>query len=584
MKKYNLNNWDHSLTNKGLLFFAEIIEEMLFHHSHDSFKVPTLNFKYLCYDILDTIKNIENYALDPGNLSPLIEELIVTYREDPIIQEIYGSELKELFKQKDESGKYKNTFNDICRERTSENTRNKLKKVLIYLIEDLDNCDKYYSTLINKLRFLVKKELTDRLENQIHRLSQIFLSELVNRDYSIENMYNIVLESFFSNTFIDDIDATFIGFINKFDFNEKNYAVYFPVSTNAKEELTECFNITFADNVFEMFNNEFPYVGKFKVKAMDPEQARMQAVEIIDLFFSLIQFDKHNSKKFKIRSADIVDVETNRCFFLSEPISAIIRGKRDEEILISKNFRPCMIKNLLSAISLHSTAINSTDISNQFLNLWTAVEVLIPIERKGSFSRINQIANALTTTLAITYFRSLLSHLKRTLSIIRYDYDACVKDIPGNDICQLACLLTKDEYSQQRTLLLNKLSSYPVIKYRINKYGQLLNNPKQMEKLYNHHSERIHQQIMRIYRTRNMIVHDGTKSLYIELILQNLHFYFDTLVDTIFTLQNLGYENISSVFKVMTETENQIIKIFEKDTFSTEDIKFICNVGALYEE
>ena len=53
MKQYTLTNWDNSITKKGLLLFAETAEEMLFHHSHDSFKVPTLNFKYLCYDIID---------------------------------------------------------------------------------------------------------------------------------------------------------------------------------------------------------------------------------------------------------------------------------------------------------------------------------------------------------------------------------------------------------------------------------------------------------------------------------------------------------------------------------------------------
>ena len=81
MKNYTLSNWDANITEKGLLFFAETAEEMLFHHSHDSFKVPTLNFKFLCYDIVTTIQGIEEEKLDAGNLYPLIDELMISYQK-----------------------------------------------------------------------------------------------------------------------------------------------------------------------------------------------------------------------------------------------------------------------------------------------------------------------------------------------------------------------------------------------------------------------------------------------------------------------------------------------------------------------
>lgn len=82
MKKFVLTNWNDDCKKNGLLFFAESMEEMLFHHSHDSFKVPTLNFKFLCYDILSAIKNINSDILDAGNLVPLIDELMSFYEKD----------------------------------------------------------------------------------------------------------------------------------------------------------------------------------------------------------------------------------------------------------------------------------------------------------------------------------------------------------------------------------------------------------------------------------------------------------------------------------------------------------------------
>lgn len=126
MKIYTLSSWNCNVIETGLLFFAETAEEMLFNHSHDSFKVPTLNFKYLCYDILITLQGIENEQLDAGNLHPLIDELMIAYQRDPVIKKLYGEKIENIFEQKNELGIYINTFTDICKEKTSEASRSKL--------------------------------------------------------------------------------------------------------------------------------------------------------------------------------------------------------------------------------------------------------------------------------------------------------------------------------------------------------------------------------------------------------------------------------------------------------------------------
>lgn len=96
----------------------------------------------------------------------------------------------------------------------------------------------------------------------------------------------------------------------------------------AKDDLSQCFNLEIESNVFEMFDNNYEYIGKLKVDACDPEQARILASEIVDVFLSIIQFDKHNNRPFKLRNADVVDLETGECYFLQEPILPIFRGNK----------------------------------------------------------------------------------------------------------------------------------------------------------------------------------------------------------------------------------------------------------------
>lgn len=271
MKEYLLRNWNDSCKKKGLLFFAEAMEEMLFHHSYDSFKVPTLNFKYLCFDILSTIESINDDVLDAGNLVPLIDELMSFYEKDLIVKDIYGPKLKDIFTQKNEHGVYVNFFEDICKNRTSENTRSKLKNVLIFVIEDLDRNDKYYNLLIEKIDLLIDKEITLEEEKELYILTQTLLSELVNRDYSLENLYNSVIKTFFSDVEVSDCKKSFSDFISLFTFKDKNYAVYFPVAKTVKDDLSQCFNLEIESNVFEMFDNNYEYIGKLKVDAIQVE-------------------------------------------------------------------------------------------------------------------------------------------------------------------------------------------------------------------------------------------------------------------------------------------------------------------------
>ena len=582
MKNYTLSNWDININNKGLLFFAETAEEMLFHHSHDSFKVPTLNFKFLCYDIVTTIQGIEEEKLDAGNLHPLIDELIIAYQRDPVIKQLYGEKVDGLFEQKNEHGIYSNTFQDICKERTSDATRTKLRKTLYFLIEDMNNEDKYYKAILKNLSTLVNEEYDISRSKEIYSLTQTLLSELINRGYSIEFLYNTVTECFFSEKRISDVSTAFDSFLQTFTFEEKEYAVYFPIPGSIKDDLIDCFNLEIADNVFEMFNNQYPYVGKQVISGMDPELARSYVTKLVEVFLSIVQYDKHNAKSFKIHHSHVVDIETKKCYYLKEPVPAILRGKRERERTISKDFCPHNINNLLNAISLHSSAMKSKDINNQFLSLWTAIEVLVPVERKGSFSRINQISNALSTVMSITYLRTLLCHLNNDLHIIKETYDNCIADIDEDPIFALACMLCKPEHANKIILLTDALESYPILKYRLSKYEKLFKDPSQYKKYYERHSQRIRQQTMRIYRTRNMIVHDGSHSVYIELIIQNLHFYLDTLIDTIYASQKQGYKNINSIFKSMSETEKKFLGIFEATSFDDELLKLLCTVNKLY--
>lgn len=268
-------------------------------------------------------------------------------------------------------------------------------------------------------------------------------------------------------------------------------------------------------------------------------------------------------------------METGECYFLREPILPIFRGNKAKTRTFSTNVCPHRIKNLFHAISLHASATQSKDIGNQFLNLWTAIEVLIPVERKGSFSRINQICNYLTSVLSINYYRSLLVHLNVELKVIGEEYTECLNETGKEGIAGLISIITDATFQSSKNKLLEHLSNYPVLQYKIHQYTELFISPNKLLNTYNNHSNRIRLQIMRIYRTRNMIVHDGNKSRYIDLILQNLHYYVDSLIELISTIQATGFDSMNSILREVSQIEENILRIFEQDSISLSDLEYI---------
>lgn len=106
MTHYGISHWTITEGKCGLLLFAQSLEELLAMHSHDSHKVPALNFHYICFEVLNTIELIEQDILDRGNLIPLFAEMRILFQEDWIAQKFLGSDFDSIFFTKNNKGEY----------------------------------------------------------------------------------------------------------------------------------------------------------------------------------------------------------------------------------------------------------------------------------------------------------------------------------------------------------------------------------------------------------------------------------------------------------------------------------------------
>lgn len=84
MIKGNLEKWTNIKSCENLLFFSQLVNELLFDYSIPSNRVSTLNSHFLCHDALNAIMGIENNGVPEGTLKPIVEELYYSLKVDPI--------------------------------------------------------------------------------------------------------------------------------------------------------------------------------------------------------------------------------------------------------------------------------------------------------------------------------------------------------------------------------------------------------------------------------------------------------------------------------------------------------------------
>lgn len=86
MKKGDIRKWIDIEGCKNMLFFSQLVNELLFDYSIPSNRISTLNSHYLVLDAMSAIQSIERRGVPEGTLKPIIEELYCELDKDVIFE------------------------------------------------------------------------------------------------------------------------------------------------------------------------------------------------------------------------------------------------------------------------------------------------------------------------------------------------------------------------------------------------------------------------------------------------------------------------------------------------------------------
>jgi len=562
--------WKDLLTGQKAQFIADTLNESLFNYAFDSNKVPSLNLHFFCMDYLSTYNSVEEGIMQDGNMQPLNEEFEYIVNQSPWLPANISPSIM-LFRNK--QGYYK----DIQKESNLE-TKTKAayyKESANYIIQLLSSDNSYLHQLLCKIRAIFDSStftITERAE--LYFCVREFCSELISLGYSKEHLYNRVRKKLFAKrTSTDDI-RLIMDFLESLIAKRVEYDVVFGISDAVYAEFKDLIKGVREASDEEKRRLTVNYVIETTRKSLDPVSALHQSKKGFWMLINIHNACIHNNNMQITCNGLVKNTTATQWNFINDSVNLLTKtqNKTKEERLhwtqIAVNRKAD--RTMLNALSLHNNALKTEEPQTQLLTLWTIFEVLIDT-KQNFMSRSNYLTNSLCSILCNSYYSHVLETLYSQIALSKTVKSAILTESRGSNPVEKLAYILKDNCTLQATIL-TALNDYPLEAYKFEHYTTVFSSKEKMLSNLNRHSNRLRWQIMRIYRNRCMIVHNGKNLPYIDSILENLHYYVDEVFNYIFSKIDIGIDDVEAIFSHARIKESSNIKILEdKKNAITDD-------------
>lgn len=541
MKFRTLSKWDDPAASHALVFCAQLLEEMLFDFTPDTYKPSVLHTGLLCLEASEVISDIDQGIIREPNLWHVLAELCKNIESDPVAKSLLPLSVSSLF--------------PVLKVKDGPVTR--VRPVIDLLRVNLSPI-KYRA----KIEQMLHKELTtSRRYQEIRRLARAYVTHIIAYGYHPQFIRECVHQFFwYGKNRISNENA--IGdFFSLFPTDQSKFDVLFKVDSELEfvGTLFSTIGVSFSRTLpaefdvskFPDFNNSrgenvFALIGD--VEAKDVFSARERAESRLRVVATIHTIYHHRSSLKWSGYCLVKERRTGACRKINESRSAM--QKREDPKPMTRYVR---LKGLVEGFSLekdsfekfhrsaqlHSMALASDSLENQILNVWIALESLVPSETRGdSSSTIEHISSSLSNFLNVVYIDRLLGNLAKDLLLWNsWLVRKILKKVKGRRLeDKLIRLLALNDYESCRDELEVATKDFYLLRDRLEYFKSALSSPASVAAALKTHAQRLEWQIRRIYRARNIVVHSGRTPRYTRALIEHAHDYLDTILVTLVEL------------------------------------------------
>ncbi len=528
------NQWLTTDSAQGVLFFAQLIREMLQDGTHESFRVRSLDTITRLDESLQVIRDIERGRIPEAAFESVQEELAWSLKYDETLEKHFG-DLQSILKE------------CIDTKRPSLiDAKNKIR----YL---RDRISGQYKSLIEESILECFSDSSQRAK--LRDLANMYLAYVLNKGYSRELTLTFVEDSFFSKDLKRAGKRSISKFFSRFSGVENNYRVFVSVGNDFSNHLKSLgFKIYPAINQLPA-KFRASIVGRFTLtpkhsilvreqEAVDEAVAAARCDQLLQAIKAMAVLVPDHPPfewelemyvvRFRAQHGELCRPERLPLHRVTVSTSSKRRIRRSLKSYTTKllvHFDHKSATRIINSLGTCDLAHSSHSRENQLVSLWSAIEVLLT-EPKQNQARIVHYVDLLIPLICLRYVRMQMIAIYDELL---YSYKSKFKRIVLSEVVlepnadphsRFGAILLLDGNELPRQKLLDLCCENPLARHRMSKFRIDFSSPSAMKKTLNSHKERVKWQIHRIYRARNAAVHSGKYPEYLDSLVMNLDEYY----------------------------------------------------------
>ncbi|MEG3182601.1 hypothetical protein SNE34_01045 [Lysobacter erysipheiresistens] len=538
MKFRSLKKWDDPSNNAPLVYFAQLMEELSYDKTPSTYKPSVMHTALLGIELSETIDNVENGIIRAPNIDHVAGEFCSSLSKHPIADKLLnvpsGLLIGSLKNKAGSTGSKQLTVDLVVNQLRSSAYRRACEETVI---EQIESAQCSYDIL--------------------RAATRNYVTTLLSLGYSSKYIHEIVLKNFhYDKNRIGQAKAALKAFFEVFDNQTKKYTLVFKadkifltVAEALKELRIEISreppgDIDLSAHVnFLRTEPTHVYATLRDIPAKEPYAARQNGERIMRVAATFLTLFHHRDRPTWLSDAIVHFGDAAISRLHPRGMNAMHKGadlppevaaRKMKDFLEKFSLHEEAFHKFMRSAQLHALAAGSSSDENQLLNLWIAIESLIPAETKSSQeATIEHIVNSLLPVLSYDYFERLVNHLVKDL--LHWDKPFVLsqfKGIPGKTFTErLLRIMGLPDHATQYDSLISRCRDFALLEKRIDYLKSISASPSALSSLLDGHEERVSWQIRRIYRTRNIIVHSGETPSHTNVLIELAHEYLDNVLN-----------------------------------------------------
>lgn len=572
IKNYN----NRELSNNGIdeknHLFYQVWKELTDKRTFDSYQYKLFNVVDGTKELIHNIERfLENMVLTTHSIDSVKNELMKEINRDIVLRSKFHSLRNCMLSTL--GTKYNTNFN---------------YKALLYKMNFyLHELEKVYDEALIEC---LCDSINDSEEDNVIRLTSVFISRCVNERWSATALYN----KLDSNK--DDINT----FLKKIFYSQKsNYVVLFPFRlkilppTGKTKEESRAYVIEQMKKFNVLVYSKYDTAQEFKnidhdllksdeymiIKCIAKDIFTASHNAIIEIsnmlnmfgFFSVIEPWNISNQTWIVYNSDhpyTKQLGTNDIYETYEYLDSSSNVySRAEKIINSTLSDTEFVQKLLSSYNYATLSRLSVSVEEKFINMWIAIESLARLDSHDNI--IGNIINNVSSACSIRYIykeiRNFIEDCFRCGISLVFDEITINRNEPNKEVSvqNMINVFRNDTiYSE----LYTRCEVCSLLKNRCMKFNILLNDEKELINQIKSHHQTIRWHLDRLYRIRNEIAHSANKQ-FISVINYTEHLY-DYLATYISELVRFSVEkditNMGQLSAAIIDNYNQFIFVADE--------------------